>query len=157
MLKNIFPKQFDNQFSGHWLSLAILWIVTAFKTLMAYNTAINTRYGAVHADGIPIDSYSPEAGIMVLDIFSKLGNMHFIIVAISLMALIRYRAMVPLIYLILIYEYLTRKLLSTIWTGEPYFKLAESTGGAIVQSIFLMTVVGFGLSLWKRRAKNAAD
>ena len=157
MLTKIFPKQFDNGFQGHWLALALLWIITAFKTIMAYNTAINTRYGAVHADGIPIDSYTPEGGIMVLNIFSKLGNMHFIIVAISLLALIRYRSMVPLIYLILVYEYLTRKLLSMIWMGEPYLKLADSTGGAIVQSVFLMMVIGFGLSLWERGSNELVE
>ncbi|MGP1354317.1 MAG: hypothetical protein ACTS1Z_13430 [Parasphingopyxis sp.] len=152
MLKRIFPNQFSNEYRGHWLALVLLWIITGFKTIMAYNTAINTRYGAVNADGIPIDSYSPEAGAMVLNIFAKLGNMHFIIVAISLIALIRYRSMVPLIYLILIYEYLTRRLLGTIWLGTPFLELATSTAGAIVQSLFLAMVIGFVFSLWSRRA-----
>lgn len=157
MLGKILPKQFDNQFHGHWMALLLLWIITAVKTLMAYNTAINTRYGAVHADRIPIDSYSPEAGTMVLNIFSKLGNMHFIIIAITLLALLRYRSMVPLIYVILIYEYLSRKLLSTIWMGEPYLKIADSTGGAIVQLVFLMMVVGFGFALWGRGANRSVE
>lgn len=59
---------------------------------MAYNTAINTRYGAIHADGIPVDSYPPDAAIQVLSIVAELGNLHFILVALSLMALIRYRS-----------------------------------------------------------------
>ncbi|MFL0355651.1 hypothetical protein ACI5KX_04160 [Erythrobacter sp. GH1-10] len=150
MLEKIFPKQFDNQYRGHWVALVLLWIITAFKTLMAYNTAINSRYGAVNADGIPIDSYSPEAGIMVLNIFAKLGNMHFIIVALSLLALIRYRAMVPLIYLILVYEYLTRRLITMVWLDVPYMRIADDTAGLIVQSLFLAMVIGFGLSIWSR-------
>lgn len=157
MLRRIFPRQFSNEYHGHWLALVLLWIITGFKTIMAYNTAINTRYGAVHADGIPIDSYSQEAGIMVLNIFAKLGNMHFILVAVSLMALIRYRSMVPLIYLILIYEYLSRKLLSTIWMEVPFLQLATSTAGAIVQSLFLAMVIGFVLSLWWRGAGHTAN
>ncbi len=157
MLKRIFPKQFSNEYHGHWLALVLLWIITGFKTIMAYNTAINTRYGAVNADGIPIDSYSAEAGIMVLNIFAKLGNMHFILVAISMMALIRYRSMVPLIYLILIYEYLSRRLLSTIWMDTPFLQLATSTAGAIVQSLFLAMIIGFVFSLWSRRARSTSD
>ena len=124
---------------------------------MAYNTTINTRYGAVNADGIPIDSYSPEAGIMVLNIFAKLGNMHFILIAVSLLALIRYRSMVPLIYLILIYEYLSRRLLSSIWLDVPFFQFATSTAGVIVQSLFLAMVTGFVLSLWWRGAGPTAS
>lgn len=157
MLRRIFPRQFGNEYHGHRLALVLLWIITGFKTIMAYNTAINTRYGAVHADGIPVDSYSTEAGIMVLNIFAKLGNMHFILVAISLMALIRYRSMVPLIYLILVYEYLSRALLSTLWLDVPFLQLASSKAGAIVQSLFVAMVIGFILSLCWRSADPLAN
>ncbi len=68
--------------------------------------------------------------------------MHFILVAISMMALIRYRSMVPLIYLILIYEYLSRRLLSTIWMDTPFLQLATSTAGAIVQSLLTSSASG---------------
>jgi hypothetical protein len=151
MLKTIFPRQFDNEFRGHWLALVLLWVITGFKAIMAYNSAINTRYGAVNADGIPIDSYPADAANMVLSIFAKLGNLHFILVAISVVALVRYRSMVPFIYLILIYEYLSRRLLSTIWSDAPFLQLATSAAGVIVQSLFLAMLVGFGLSLWSRK------
>jgi hypothetical protein len=154
MLAKIFPKQFDNAYQGHWIALVLLWIITAFKAIMAYNTAINVRYGAINADGIPVDSYPPEAAAQVLSIFSKLGNLHFILVALGLMALLRYRSMVPLLYLILIYEYVARKLQTTIWEGAPFLQLATSTAGAIVQLLFLAMVVGFGFSLWSRNSSN---
>lgn len=157
MLRKIFPKQFSNEYDGHWTALVLLWIITGFKAIMAYNTAINTRYGAINADGIPVDSYPPEAAAQVLSIFSKLGNLHFILVALGLMALIRYRSMVPLIYLILIYEYLARRLQTTIWEGAPFLQLASSTAGAIVQSLFLAMLVGFALSLWSRGTGSSAS
>lgn len=154
MLARIFPRQFGNEYDGHWIAIVLLWAITVFKTIMAYNTAINTRYGAIHADGIPVDSYPPDAAVQVLSIFAKLGNLHFILVALSLMALIRYRSMVPLIYLILICEYIARRLQTTIWEDAPFLQLAHSTGGAIVQSLFLAMVIGFVLSLWSRGASS---
>jgi hypothetical protein len=62
--------------------------------------------------------------------------------------------MVPLLYLILIYEYVARKLQTTIWEGAPFLQLATSTAGAIVQLLFLAMVVGFGFSLWSRNSSN---
>lgn len=150
MLNKIFPKQYDNEYRGHKLALLLLAIITAFNLMMFYQTVFNTYYAATSADGIPLDSYSPEAAQRVMAIFALLGNVHFVFITLAVLALVRYRSMVSLVFLLQIWEYVTRTAINNHFFGTPWLHLPADLASGIVQSLFYAMIIGLALSLWHR-------
>ncbi len=150
MLRRIFPAQIDNVYRGHKLALLLLVVVVIFKTMMAYNSLFDTRFIMIHADGIPLDSYPPDAAQTAVTLFALLGNINFIITLFCVLALVRYRAMTSLMFLVLIYEYLTRKAINHYFDDMPWFQWPSGIASTVVQSLFVAMLVGFALSLRHR-------
>src|SRR6185503_18886262 len=99
MLARIFPKQFDTTYRGLWLAVWLFVPLMLVKAVQGANSIIMTRMVLVGADGIPLDQYGAEAGNTVVTLFALLGMYVLIIPLQSLVVLIRYRAMIPFMYL----------------------------------------------------------
>ena len=110
MLNRLFPRQVDNSFSGHRAALWLLGLFVALKLVMSVNSMLNTASIAT-GDGLPLDSYGPAAARAVLMLFSLSALGQLALAAIALTVLIRYRAMVPFIYLVLLGEQLARRVI----------------------------------------------
>jgi hypothetical protein len=163
MLNRIFPKQFDNTYCGHWLAIWIFVPVVLVKLIMGVNVAgldplISNVDIVKSADRVPLDSFGAEAASLVVFLFASwaLGLLLFSLLA--LLALIRYRAMIPLMYLVLSIEQIGRKGLllinPIIRVREPIVKAVETGGisiGALINwGLTAGLVVGFLLSLRER-------
>jgi hypothetical protein len=109
MLNRLFPRQVDNTFDGHRAALWLLGLFIAMKLMMSVNSIWNTASVATGADGLPLDSFGPAAAQTVLMLFALVSLGQLTLAAIALTALIRYRAMVPFIYLVLLGEQLARR------------------------------------------------
>src|ERR1022692_1576452 len=103
MLSRVFPKQFDNAYRGHWLAIWIFVPVVLVKLIMGVNVAgldplISKVAILKTADGVPLDTFGPGAASLVVFLFASwaLGLLLFSLLALA--ALIRYRAMIPLMY-----------------------------------------------------------
>ncbi|HEX6250259.1 MAG TPA: hypothetical protein VFZ56_02360 [Gemmatimonadaceae bacterium] len=110
MLKRLFPTQVDNRFSGHRAALWLLGLFVGLKLVMSINSMLNTASIAT-GDGLPLDSYGPAAARVVLMLFSLSALGQLALAAIALAVLIRYRAMVPFIFLVLLGEQLARRVI----------------------------------------------
>ena len=111
MLNRLFPKQVDNRFEGHRAALWLLGLVIALKLAMSVNSIVNTESVASGADGLPLDSFGPAAARAVLMLFALMSLGQLTLAVIALTTLIRYRAMVPFIYLVFLGEHLARRFL----------------------------------------------
>ena len=109
LINRLFPKQFDNRFEGHRAALWLLGLFITLKLIMSLNSIFNTASVASGADGIPLDSFGPAAAREVLTLFALLALAQLSLTLIALAALIRYRAMVPFMYLLLLGEQLARR------------------------------------------------
>jgi len=155
MLSRIFPKQIDNTYRGYWLGIWLLIPIVFVKMVMGANTMINTRSVIQGADRIPLDSYGAAAAAIIVLCFKSWGLGLFLMASLGLLALVRYRAMVPLMYLVLTLENGGRRALQY---GNP-FHIATSSGtpsiGTMINlGLLAALLVGFVLSLWWR---NEAD
>jgi len=103
MLNRLFPRQVDNRFDGHRAALWLLGLFIALKLVMSVNSILNTASIAT-GDGIPLDSFGPAAAREVLTLFALMALGQLALALIALTALIRYRALVPVIYLLLLGE-----------------------------------------------------
>src|SRR5690349_8347545 len=106
MLDRIFPKQFDNIFRGHWLGLWLLAPVLLARLAIGVNSTLNTRTVAESADGIPLDTFSAAAANTVVSLFALSGFSFILLSLLGILVMLRYRAMIPLMYLLLLIQQL---------------------------------------------------
>ena len=110
MLNRLFPRQADNRFEGHRAALWLLGLFVALKLVMSVNSILNTESIAT-GDGIPLDSFGAEAARQVLMLFALMALGQLMLALVALMVLIRYRALVPFICLLLLGERLVGRLI----------------------------------------------
>lgn len=148
LLARLFPAQADNRFEGLRPALWLLGVVIALKMIMGVRSILDTRAVAEGADGIPLDSFGPEAAREVLLLFALMAVGHLFLELVALMALLRYRALVPLAYLMLLSEHVVRRLVAQSYAMPG----AGSTAVAQYVNYGLLTLLaaGFALSLVQR-------
>jgi hypothetical protein len=155
MLARLFPRQADNRFEGLRPALWLLGFLIFIKLAMSLNSIVNTESVAVGADGIPLASYGPEAARQVLLLFALLSLDQLALALIALAALVRYRSLVPFIYLVLLAELLARRAI-----GQSYARPgAQMTDTAWYVNYGLLTLLALGLvlSLIPARSREAGE
>ena len=155
MFSMLFPKVIDNKYRGQWLALVFFLPVLALKTLMGFNVAgfnpaIATRDILIDVDGIPLDSYSAEAATDLLFFANAWGLCLFTICVFGLIALIRYRAAIPIAILLLAIEQVTRKGMSIAESGLG-LSWPMSPAGMINWGLTIAIVLALVLSVMRRR------
>ena len=113
-MSNLLPKRIDNGYRGHALAIWLLIPIVLMKLAMGVNVAglnpwISSRFVLQNADGIPVDTFPTEAGAAVVFLFASWGLALLVINLLGVVVLIRYRAMIPLVYLLLSIEQIGRK------------------------------------------------
>jgi hypothetical protein len=152
MLQRIFPARFDNGYRGHWLAIWILVPVVILELVIGANSIINTRSVAMGADGIPLDRFDAQAATTVISLFALLGLNRVLFALLGAIALIRYRAMIPFIYLLLLMLQLGTKALLILHPDVRSIGHNSATGTVVILALIAMLVAGFVLSLLGRPA-----
>jgi hypothetical protein len=102
MLDRIFPRQFDNVYRGHRLAIWLFVPVVLVKAAQGANSVINPHLVMTTADGIPVDSFNAAGAEAAVALFALLGLYLLILPLVSAVAVIRYRTMIPFMYLMLL-------------------------------------------------------
>ncbi len=143
MLSRLFPAQADNRFDGHRAALWLLGLLIFLKLAMSLNSIFNTQSVAVGADGIPLDSFGPAAARQVLLLFALLALAQLFLALTALTVLIRWRALVPFVYLLLLAEQLARRLIAQSYAAPG----ARMTDVAWFVNYGLLALLTLGLVL----------
>lgn len=106
-------------------------------------------------DGIPLDSFGPAAAREVLTLFALLALAQLVLALIALTTLIRYRALVPFIYLLLLAEQLARRFI----VQSSAVARAETAAVVwyLIFGLVALTALGLVLSLIPARAGRRAE
>ena len=157
MLSRIFPRQIDNKFSGHWLAIALLLIVVLVKGAQGVASIVMTHNVVTNADGIPVASYGAAAADTVIALTAHLGLLLVVVALIGIVALIRYRAMIPLMFVVQLIVQLGSRVLLALnpiarSTETPMGFAGHPVGFWVNIAILGMTLLGFALSLANRSA-----
>jgi hypothetical protein len=147
LLTHFLPRQVDNTYYGSRIALWLFGLLVLLRLIMSVNSIFNARDIASSADGIPLDTFPPAAAQTVVSLFANLGLATLIISLLCILVLVRYRALVPFMYALLLLHYLGRKLILEFMPIER-----TGTPPASVINLVLLTlmVVGLALSLWRR-------
>jgi hypothetical protein len=147
MLKAILPRNFDNTYGGRRVAIWLLGAVVAFKTAIALVTIFNGRIAAQTGDGIPLQQFGAAGGDAVVTLFAVWGVSQLALILFGVLALFRYRAMVPLIFLVLLAEHAARRCVLLLM---PIAKSGTSPSVYVNFIVFpVLLLAGLGLSLWR--------
>ena len=102
---------------------------------------------ASSADGIPLDTFGPAGAQAVVSLFASLGLAHLVVCLLCIVVLVRYRALIPFMFVVLLAEQLSRKLINHFL---PIVRTAAPPGSVVILTLIAMMVIGLALSLWNR-------
>jgi len=154
VFNRLFPAHADNAYRGHKLALVILGLLLLIKGAISLGSIFNGYNAASSADGIPIDTYTPAGAQTVVALFALIGQANFIITLIGVIVLARYRSLVPLMFLLLLIQQVSRKLILELL---PIVRTGAPPGTGINLAILGLIVIGFALSLWSRERTIATS
>jgi hypothetical protein len=148
----MFPKQIDDRYRGHRGALWLLGVLVFLHLGIALVAIFRRDGGAQSADGIPLDTYSAAAAQAVIGIVAFLGLAKLWLGLLSCLALIRYRALVPMMYLVLVVDFFARRAVGLM---KPIVREGGHPGGYVTWALFGLSVVGLVLSMVGKRYEEA--
>jgi DMSO reductase anchor subunit len=153
MLGILFPPVIDRTFRGQLLGFWLLAPVLLLKVAVAALSIVAPQQ-ANSADAIDVSSFSEAALREATLSTALLGLLHLCIGLIGVLAMARYRAMVPLIYLWLLVESLGRRVVLALY---PIDRAGDASNASIMNTILLsLMILGLALSVWPRRPAPGA-
>ena len=151
MLNRLFPRSIDNAYGGYKVALWLLAVLVLVKAAMGLNSIFNGYEVATTADGIPLDTFTAAGANAVISFLALWGLSQLIFSLLGAMALLRYRAMVPLVFLLLLLELVSRKLILVVM---PIAKTGSPTAFPINLALMALMFLGLALSLWRRGVQS---
>jgi hypothetical protein len=149
MLAQLFPRALDADYRGSRSALWVFGFVVTIKSLQSLMSLFNGHAILMTADGIPVDTYAPVAAQTVIALFALIGAARLPFYALCALALARYRSAVPLLFTLMIADYLVR-------SAALFYLPVERTGSAggliVNRVLFAVMLVGLWLSLRTRRS-----
>jgi hypothetical protein len=145
MLNRLLPRNADNTYRGHRLALWLFALLVFLKGIISLNSMINGRDVASSADGIPLDTFTPDGARTVVSLFALLGLSNLMICLLCIVVLARYRALIPFMFSLLLLQHLARKLIHQVM---PIVTTGTPPGSVINLVLLVLMVVGLALSLW---------
>ena len=157
MLTRLFPERIDNGYRGHVFAIWLLVPVVLLKTMQGANVAGllgagTSRYILETVDQVPVGTFPPAAASHLTFLFAAWGLGIFVLGLLGTVVVLRYRAMIPLMYVLLLIEQLGRKVLSTIHLDRPFVSVPVSSASLINWGFLLAIAIGFAMSLRRPRA-----
>jgi hypothetical protein len=144
MLDRLLPKRIDNAYRGHKLALWLLAALVLVKGGIGLGTIFNGHSAATSADGIPLDTFTPAGAQAFLALFAAWGLSQLVLNLIGVLVLVRYRALVPFMFALLLLEHLGRRL---IFVVLPIARNGRPPGLVINLALLAVMIVGLVLSL----------
>lgn len=148
-LKLLFPKVIDNQFNGRRFALWFFYFITAVTLWRSQHHLFAPDGGAQTIATIPLDTFSQGAAATVIGIFAMWGVSQIIIGLIYLAAAVRYRSLIPMLYLLMIVEYIGR---AGVGHFKPIMLAGTAPGGVINLPAAAVFTIMLVLSLWRKKS-----
>lgn len=147
MFNQILPRSIDNTYRGHVLALWFFVPILILKTGIALGSLFNGRAAAQSADGIPLDSFGIRGAETVVTLFAIWGLSQLMFSVLGVLALVRYRAMIPFLFLLFLVEHVARR---WILLAQPVARTGTPPGLYINLVLLALLIVGLALSLRSR-------
>lgn len=152
MFGDLLPKCLDNDYRGQRLALWLFGLVVALKGTQSLAILFNGHATAKGADGIPLDSFTPQVAQTVVSVFAQGSLWRLFFCLLCVIVLLRYRSAVPLMFALLASNYLAAQL---AFRFVPLPRVGAPVGPLVNLLLFVLMCVGLALSLWRRSGSPA--
>jgi len=146
-LDALLPQRLDNEYRGSKAALWLFGLVVAMKGVQSLAIIFNGHTTARDADGIPLDSFTPTIAQTVVAVFAQGSLWRLFFCLLCGLVLVRYRRAVPLMFALLALNYVAAQL---VFVFVPLPRVGAPLGPLINLVLFVVMLVGLGLSLWRR-------
>lgn len=99
-MSRLLPERIDNHYRGYVLALWLFVLVALQRVALGLTHLLKADGGAQSISTIPLDTYPPSAAQNIIGLFARMGLEQLLFGALCLLVLIRYRALIPLMYLL---------------------------------------------------------
>jgi len=144
IIDRLFPPRADNAYRGSRLALWIFGLLVLVRSAIGLGSIFNGYQAASSADGIPLDTFTPAGVQTILALFGLLGVSQLVFSVLCVVVLVRYRSLIPLMFVLLLLYQLSRKL---ILYYLPIPRTGTPPVSAINLTILGLMIVGLMLSL----------
>jgi hypothetical protein len=152
MFEQLLPSRIDNTYRGYTVALWLFGLVLFVKAGMGGNSIINSYHVASVADGIPLQTFPPAAVQIVVYMFASWGLAHVLLALLGVLALVRYRAMVPLLFVVILLEQAGRRALHLF---RPVPTVGTPRGVYVNLLLWTLMIAGVALSFRYGRREAA--
>ena len=147
MFDRLLPQPIDNTYRGHKVALWLLGFVVGVMILQSVFVIFNGYSTVRDADGIPLDTYTPAAAQTVVALWAQRGLSRLIISLLCILVLVRYRSAVPLMFALLLLNYLAGQL---VFQFVPLVRTGTPPGPIVNLIMFALMIIGLVVSLRSR-------
>lgn len=152
MFNRLLPERIDNTYRGHVLGLWLFGLVVAARILQALVVTFNAYSVAQSADGIPLDTFAPDAAQTVAALFALSGLYRLVIAVLCVVVLVRYRGAIVLMYALLVLESLAKLVLLRFM---PLATTGAPPGPVVNLTLAALLIAGLVLAIWPQRGARA--
>jgi len=101
----LLPDSFDNQQRGHPAALWLFYLATIVTVGRSLAHIFLADGGAQSIATVPLEQFTPEGAASVVSMFAFWGLSQLLLAFIMVLVALRYRSMIPLMYLLILLEY----------------------------------------------------
>jgi hypothetical protein len=148
MLKYLFPKSIDNEYKGNKAPLFLFYLITPYTIIRSLIHLFSPDGGAQSIATIPLHSFSKNSSDTIIHLFAQWGLSQLLFGLLYIGVIIKYKSLIPLMYLFLIIEYSIRLLLGFY---KPLELEGYAPGGIGNYFLVPLFIVMFILSIKKNR------
>lgn len=150
----LLPREVSNRYEGNKLALLAFIPLVGVTIARSLIHILRADGGAQSIATIPLDSYAPAASGAVITIFALWGLSQLLLGLLYMIVLLRYRALVPLMYLTMLIEYLGR---IGIGLWKPLETLQTPPGARLNIAMVAIAMLMLTLSLRQNRPLREAQ
>jgi hypothetical protein len=154
MLDRVLPARLDNRYRGHPVGLWLFVPITFVKVSQSLTHLLKHDGGAQSISTIPLDTYPATAAQNIIGLFARLGLEQILLASIFVLVLFRYRALIPLMYIIIVAHFVGGKIVAQI---KPLALAGTSGVSTPFLVLAILSVIGLILSLIGRGYAEQAD
>ena len=146
----VLPKEINNTYQGRKIALYLFCLFTIMTVVRSLIHVFAPDGGSQTIATIPLDSFSKEGASAVVLIFALWGLSQLIMGIFYVIVLLRYKSLIPLMYLFIFFEYVMRFILGVL---KPIETTGTAPGGIINFILPPLAIILFLLSLNKSQSR----
>jgi len=154
LLADVLPRSADNTYRGHKLALWVFGLLLLMNTVIGLNSIFNGKSVASSADGIPLSEFGAAGAQTVISLFALLGLSRLTVCVVGVVVLVRYRALVPLLFGLFLLSHLSGRLIVAF---VPIARTGAPPASMVNNLLLGLLVVGLALSLWNGAEFRASN